>query len=90
MCLAVPAKLLTCVNGEGVVDLHGSQIQVSTVLVPEAGIGDWVLVHAGFAIQRLDEDEAAETFALLADMERAQAETHHEDAKARKETRGAG
>lgn len=65
MCLAIPAKLIQLIGSDGVVDLHGNQLPISTLLVPEAREGDWLLVHAGFAIQRLDETEAAETFAVL-------------------------
>jgi hydrogenase expression/formation protein HypC len=49
-------------------DLHGNRVRVSTMLVPEAGIGSWVLVHAGFAIETLDEAEAQATFAVLRDL----------------------
>lgn len=65
MCLAVPAKLIQLKGTDGVVDLHGSQLPISILLVPEAREGDWLLVHAGFAIQRLDEREAEETFAIF-------------------------
>ncbi len=58
MCLAVPAKLVECETGEALVDLGGNRLRISTVLVPEAKPGDWVLLHAGFAIERLDVDEA--------------------------------
>jgi hydrogenase expression/formation protein HypC len=54
-------------GNEGIADLHGNQVRVSTLLVPEAGVGDWVLVHAGFAIQRLDERAARRTWAVLCD-----------------------
>jgi hydrogenase expression/formation protein HypC len=72
MCLAVPAKLVTCEGSNAVADLHGSRVEVSTLLVPGVKQGDWVLIHAGFAIQKLEEDEAKETFALLADMQAAE------------------
>jgi hydrogenase expression/formation protein HypC len=65
MCLAVPAKILNCDGEQAVVDLHGSQLRIARTLVPEAGVGDWVLVHAGFAIARLEPQEAEETFAVL-------------------------
>ena len=65
MCLAVPAHLVQHDGNEGIVDLHGNQVRVSTLLVPEASVGDWVLVHAGFAIQRLDEHAARRTWAVL-------------------------
>jgi hydrogenase expression/formation protein HypC len=73
MCLAVPGKLVR-VNGiEAVADLHGNRVPVCTALVPEAGVGDWVLIHAGFAIQRVSEDDAAATFRVLREVEAADA-----------------
>lgn len=71
MCLAVPAKVLTCMQGEGTVDLHGSHVEVNFALTPEVHCGDWVLVHAGFAIQQLSAEEAKETFAVLRGVEEA-------------------
>lgn len=71
MCLAVPGQVLDVSNGRGRVNLHGNLVPVSLVLVPDARPDDWVLVHAGFAIQRIDEDEAAETFRILSDLTKA-------------------
>jgi hydrogenase expression/formation protein HypC len=68
MCLAVPAQVKNCDGNEAVVDLHGNRVRVSTVLSPEVKEGDWVLVHAGFVIQQLTPEAAAETFAVLADL----------------------
>jgi hydrogenase expression/formation protein HypC len=69
MCLAVPGKLLSAEdigdNRVGVVELGGSQRQVFLDFVPEAQVGDYILVHAGFAISRLDKEEARETRELL-------------------------
>lgn len=72
MCLAVPAQLIEhdAKGNVAVADLHGNRLRISTALVPDARAGDWVLVHAGFAIQRLHGDEAAETFAILEDIAR--------------------
>ena len=65
MCLAVPGKVIECRGDEAVVDLQGSTLRVSRVLTPEADVGSWVLVHAGFAIAQLDEREALETWDYL-------------------------
>jgi hydrogenase expression/formation protein HypC len=69
MCLAVPGKLLSAEdigdNRLGVVELCGSQRQVFLDFIPEVQVGEYVLVHAGFAISRLDEEEARETRELL-------------------------
>jgi hydrogenase expression/formation protein HypC len=66
MCLAVPAKVVELHADEAVVDMHGNRIRISTVLTPEVTLDDWVLVHAGFSIQKLDAAAAMETFAILA------------------------
>jgi hydrogenase expression/formation protein HypC len=65
MCLAVPAKVIEQDREQAVVDLQGNRLRVSTVLTPEVGVGDWVLVHAGFAITQLGEAEALETWDYL-------------------------
>ena len=67
MCLAVPAKLVIHEGDHGVVDLHGNRVGVTLLLVPEAQVGDWILMHAGFAIQRLDEETAHQTWSVLSD-----------------------
>jgi len=68
MCLAIPGKLVS-INGEtGIVESGGVRREVGLQLVPEAKVGDYVLLHAGFAIQVVDEKEAAETLALLEEL----------------------
>ncbi|MCB0217437.1 MAG: HypC/HybG/HupF family hydrogenase formation chaperone [Chloroflexi bacterium] len=68
MCLAVPARIVALDGDSATADLHGNRVQVSTLLVPDARLDSWVLVHAGFAIETLDEDEAQATFAVLRDL----------------------
>lgn len=65
MCLAVPAKVVECTGDEAVVDLQGNALRISKILTPEVVRGDWVLVHAGFAITRLEEADARETWDYL-------------------------
>ena len=65
MCLAVPGKILEQSGDEAVVDLQGNQLKVSTVLTPDANVGSWVLIHAGFAITQLEEHDALETWDYL-------------------------
>ena len=69
MCLAVPGKLLEAQeigdNRLGVVELEGTRRQVFLNFVPEAQVGEYILVHAGFAINRLNEEEARQTRELL-------------------------
>lgn len=68
MCLAVPARLLAVEGAVGRVSLSGVTREISMMLLPEAKAGDFVLVHAGFAMQLVSEAEAQETEGLLAEM----------------------
>lgn len=65
MCLAVPGKIVDCDGDEATVAFEGNQMRVSRVLTPTAGPGDWVLVHAGFAISTIEESAAMETWEYL-------------------------
>lgn len=70
MCLAVPAKVIK-IDGElAEVELGGLIRKASIMLVPDVRVGDYVLLHAGFAIQKLDEKEAEETIDLLNEVEK--------------------
>ena len=76
MCLAIPGQIVTKDAGMGVVDVRGNRMRAGLLLVPEAGIGDWVLLHAGFAITKITPDDAAETNALwdqIEDLKREEA-----------------
>jgi hydrogenase expression/formation protein HypC len=67
MCLSVPARVVS-VDGDrasAIVDVLGATREASVLLLPDVAVDDWVLVHVGFAIARIDEAEAAETLALL-------------------------
>lgn len=71
MCLGVPGKIVEITEGElrtGKVAFGGISREVCLEYVPEATLGDWVIVHVGFAISRLDEAEAARTLAYLDEM----------------------
>ena len=59
MCLAIPMKLVARDGREGTAEVSGVTRKVRLDLLPDAVIGDYLIVHAGYAIQRLDEDEAA-------------------------------
>lgn len=65
MCLAIPAKITSIDGLEGEVDLQGVTRRTSFMLVPGAKVGDWVLLHTGYAINIIDEEEAAETLRLF-------------------------
>ena len=72
MCLAVPGKILTIIGEDvmrsGTVSFGGIHKQVNLAYVPEAKIGDYVIVHVGFAISIVDEAEAKQTFEYLRQM----------------------
>jgi len=65
MCLGVPAKILETGDGTAVVELGGVRREISVMLVDDVSVGEWVIVHAGFAIEKLSEEEAAVTLALF-------------------------
>ncbi|RLE32141.1 MAG: HypC/HybG/HupF family hydrogenase formation chaperone [Acidobacteria bacterium] len=65
MCLAIPMKLLRRDEFEGTVELDGIRRSISMMLLPEAEVGQHVLVHAGYAIGTINEEEAAKTLELL-------------------------
>ena len=73
MCLAVPGKIIDAPRSNGgadvgntaTVDFQGTRTEVSLALTPQARLGDWVLVHAGFALQVLDEEQALDTWRYL-------------------------
>ena len=72
MCLAIPARIVA-LHGEtmATVEIGGVEREVSLALV-DADVGDYVIVHVGIAISTLDEDEAAKTLALFAELDAAQ------------------
>jgi hydrogenase expression/formation protein HypC len=66
MCLAVPSRIVAIEDQMATIDVSGIRQAVSLLLLPEpATIGDYVLVHAGFAIHKIDEDAAVEALKLL-------------------------
>jgi hydrogenase expression/formation protein HypC len=70
MCLAIPAKVVVINdNRMAQVDIHGVTRTVSLDLVPEADVDSWVLIHAGFAIQVVDEQFAEESWELIKQIE---------------------
>ncbi|MFQ6085114.1 MAG: HypC/HybG/HupF family hydrogenase formation chaperone [Candidatus Bathyarchaeia archaeon] len=65
MCLAVPGKVVKVEGGDGVVDIMGIKKRVNLSLIEDVRVGDWLVVHVGFAIQKLSEREARETLDLF-------------------------
>ena len=69
MCLGIPAQLVALgPDGLATAEVSGVRREVSTALVPEARTGDWVLVHVGFALARIDATEAARVFKILEEL----------------------
>ena len=75
MCLAMPARVVARQDYLATVEMEGIRRQASLMLLPEAKVGDYVLVHVGFALQIIDEAEAEKTLALWRELRvRADAE----------------
>jgi hydrogenase expression/formation protein HypC len=70
MCLAIPARIVSIDGISGVIDAEGVRREVSLLLVPEAKIGEYALVHAGFAISVIDEREAQKGLEAFAEVRR--------------------
>ena len=70
MCLAVPARITSIDGVKGIIDLEGVRREISLLLVPEAVVGQYALVHAGFAISVLDEEEAQKGLEVFAEYRR--------------------
>ncbi len=68
MCLAVPVKVVSVEGIEAEVEIGGVKRRVSIMLTPEAKVGDYVLLHTGYAINVINEAEAQETLKLLEEM----------------------
>ena len=69
MCLAVPMKIQEIHGDKGLVENGGVIREVSLQMMKDLQVGDYIIVHAGFAIQKLDEEEALETLDLFRQME---------------------
>jgi hydrogenase expression/formation protein HypC len=65
MCLAIPARIESIDGDRAQADIRGLKRRIGLALLPDARVGEYVLLHAGFAIQRIDEREAEETYRLL-------------------------
>ncbi len=69
MCLAVPARVVEISGKRATVEMAGVVQQTSIMMLPDVQIGDYVILHAGFAIEKLDEAEALRTIELFQTME---------------------
>ena len=81
MCLAIPGKILSITDSgpltrAGRVSFGGTIKEVNLAYVPEAGVGDYVIVHVGFALSKLDEQEAQQVLALYSQMDEQKDMSH--------------
>ncbi len=65
MCLAIPGKITEINDDKGIVDLGGISQEISLTFIPQALIGDWILIHTGFGINIISEEDAIQTIDLL-------------------------
>ncbi len=71
MCLGIPGRIVRIDDAAkrlATADVAGVQRQVNLVCTPQAAVGDWVLIHVGFAMARLDEAQAAQTLQILKEL----------------------
>lgn len=69
MCLAIPSKVIEINNAMATIDVYGARRDVSLLIMPEeVSIGDYVLVHAGFAIQKVDREAGEDALRLINDI----------------------
>lgn len=69
MCLAIPARIEEMTNGDNaIVNLGGVRKEISLALLDDVAVGDYVIVHVGYALTKLDQDEAEKTLALFAEL----------------------
>ena len=72
MCLAIPARITELLDNDmGLAEVGGVNKEVNLSLIDEPRIGDYVVIHVGFALNRLDPEEAAETLRMFKEMEEA-------------------
>lgn len=69
MCLAIPGQVVDVRDGAATIDMMGVRRDISLSLTPSARIGDWVLVHAGFAIEVIDAEQAEETIQIVRELD---------------------
>jgi hydrogenase expression/formation protein HypC len=69
MCLSIPAKILTIEGNTARASVGGAIVNASLYLVDDVKVGDYILIHTGFALQKISEEEALETIRIIRDLE---------------------
>jgi len=75
MCLGIPGRIVRMADAAkklAIAEVGGVQRQVNLACTPQARVGDWVLIHVGFALAKLDEEQAAQTLQILKELGEAQ------------------
>lgn len=73
MCIGIPAKVIELSGDKGKVDYQGVVRETSFIMLPEARVGDYVILHAGFAIKLLSEEDAKETLKMIEELIKTEA-----------------
>lgn len=81
MCLAVPARIIEMNGDKAVADAMGNRWNIRTTLTPDIQLGDVVLIHAGYAIAKVDEEEAKKTWELFEEIAAYEAERQQADSQ---------
>ncbi len=81
MCLSIPGKVKSVDGDKAIVSVGGTEYETSLQLLEDVKVDDYVLIHTGFAIQKLDEEEALETLRLFSELE----ESNNQDESSKKE-----
>lgn len=69
MCLAVPAKIVEITDDKAVCDILGNKREANLALVEQVDVGDYVLLHAGYAIEKLEKEDAEATLSIFSELE---------------------
>lgn len=69
MCLSIPGKVIAIKNDVATVSIGGTEVDASLALLEDVRVGEYLLVHSGFALQRISEEEALKTLELIRDIE---------------------
>jgi hydrogenase expression/formation protein HypC len=81
MCLSIPSKVLSINGDKATVSVGGTEYEASLQLLDDVKVDDYVLIHTGFAIQKISEEEAIETLKLIKDLDKLEDEIDKEDEK---------
>ncbi len=81
MCLAIPSKIINIKDGMGTIDVDGVRRSCSLLLLEDPKVGDWVIVHAGFALHKIDEIAAMESLSILKEAAALAEGKKHPDSK---------